>query len=118
MSFFADLKNRLWGRSDDASISGVWRVTDISVPHPFGRYVLDLRADGSLEWSSVLPTRDAGEIEVKGGGTRRTSGDQLHYTSGNNAGKVQFQREGQALVLDGLPVTKIGPGVRCIFVRV
>jgi hypothetical protein len=80
--------------------------------------VLDLRVDGSLEWSSVLPTRDAGEVEVKGSGSWRISGDQLHYTSGNNGGMVRFQREGEALVLDGLPATKIGPGVRCIFVRV
>jgi hypothetical protein len=117
MSFFANLRNRVLGGSDGASISGVWRVTDISVQHPFRRYVLDLRADGSLEWSSVVPTRDAGEVEVKGSGTWRTSGDKLHYTSGNNGGTVLFQREGSALVLDGLPATKVGPGVRCIFVR-
>jgi hypothetical protein len=39
MSFFANLRNRVFGGSDGASMSGVWRVTDISVQHPFGRYL-------------------------------------------------------------------------------
>lgn len=118
MSFFANLKNRLFSDSNGtASLSGVWHVIDISVAHPFGKYVLHLRPDGSLEWASVVPTTDAGEFTVEGSGTWRTSGRELHYTSGNIAGKVLFQLEGATLVLDGLPATKIGPGVRCVFVR-
>jgi hypothetical protein len=119
MSFFADLKRRLLGESKASSqaLSGVWRVIDISVPHPFGKYILHLRPDGSLEWSSVVSTTDAGELNVEGSGTWRASGRELHYTSGSSAGKVLFTLEGSALVLDGLPATKIGPGARCVFVR-
>lgn len=118
MSFFTDLKNRLFGDSESVSLSGAWRVVDISVPHPFGEYVLDLNPDGSLKWSSVVPTTDAGEFNVEGSGTWHASGGELHYTSGSSAGKVVFRLEGPALVLDGLPATKIGPGVRCVFVRI
>ena len=122
MSFFAGLKNRLLGGGDSApaesGISGVWRVTHISVPHPFSQYVLDLRSDESLAWFAVLPTNEGGEVKVEGSGTWRASGDELHYTSGDYEGKVRYLREDRDLVLDALPATRIGPGARCVLVRV
>jgi hypothetical protein len=121
MSFLANLK-KLLGRGDGAStefgICGVWRVTDISVPHPFGQYVLDLRPNGSLAWFAILPTNDVGELKLEGSGTWRASADEVHYTSGESEGRVRYAREGRDLVLDGLPATKIGPGVRCVLVKV
>ena len=88
------------------------------MPHPFGQYLIDLRADGSVEWLAVCPVKEGGgEVKVGGSGTWRASGDRLHYTSGDSGSTVQYFREGDKLVLDGLPGTKVGPGVRCVFVR-
>ena len=118
MSTLTRLADRLFGRHRGARggspIAGAWRVADISVPHPFGRYTMELRADGSLEWSAVVPTNDAGELQVTGSGTWRTSGERLHYTSGEHAGTLQYSLEGDDLILDGLPASKIGPGARCV----
>lgn len=116
MSFFKNL----FGRPSDPGTSlvmGAWQVTHISVPHPFGRYVMVLRANGAFEWVAIVPTTDAGEYQVKGSGTWRTEGNTLHYTSGASAGTVQYSLNEGALILDGLPATKLGPGVRCVLER-
>lgn len=120
MALFENLRNRLFGTRDpsELTISGVWQVTYISVPHPFAQYILELRADGSLHWSSLLPTTDMGEFNVSGDGTWLASGTELHYKSGEFRGQVRFSREGEDLVLDGLPATTVGPGVRCVLVKV
>jgi hypothetical protein len=121
MSLLKSLTERLFGRSVDSSgslVAGVWHVTDISVPHPFARYVLELRADGALEWAAVVPTTDAGEHQIVGHGTWHTEADTLHYTSGASGGTVRYALDEEDLILDGLPATKIGPGVRCVLKRV
>jgi len=121
MPYFANLTDRLFGRrrgSSAPSVTGVWQMTYISVPHPFARYIIDLRADGHLEWVSVVAT-DAGEIQVGGDGTWRTVGDKLHYTSGESGGTNQYSLEDSGdLIIDGLPATIVGPGARCVFKRV
>jgi len=117
MSFLKNLFGR-GGDSGGSMVAGTWHVTFISVPHPFGRYVLDLRANGALEWLAVVPTTDVGEYQVKGSGTWRTDGEMLHYTSGADSGTVQYSLSDGELILDGLPATKVGPGVRCVFQRV
>lgn len=121
MSLLRWLRERLLGLSNDdsnvPSIAGAWQVTDIEAPHPFGRYIMDLRAEGALEWSALVPTTGDGEFEVSGSGTWRIDGDNLHYTSGGSGGTLRWSHDDGTLVLDGLPATKIGPGVRCVLER-
>lgn len=121
MSFLGKLAGRLFGRqrggSNASSAAGAWHVIDIAAAHPFGAYTMDLRVDGTLEWAAVVPTTDAGEYEVSGSGTWRTTGDKLHYTSGESRGTLSWSHEAGNLVLDGLPGTKVGPGVRCVLER-
>jgi hypothetical protein len=118
-SYLSRLVARLFaGRRGDSPATflvGKWEVVNISIPHPFGRYSLDLGADGSLAWTALVPTTDAGEYEVDGSGTWRADGDQLHYTSGESAGVLRYSAGGNELILDGLPATKVGPGARCVF---
>jgi hypothetical protein len=106
------------GSSNDSSIAGSWHVTDISAPHPFGQYSIDLRENGTLEWAALVWTKDVGELEVTGSGTWRTEGETLHYTSGDSEGSVRYSLDAEVLTLDGLPATKVGPGVRCVLNRV
>lgn len=120
MSFFENLRQLLRGGSAAPAgpgIVGTWQVTEIPLTHPFSQYVLELRSDGALAWFAVLPTFDAGEVRVEGSGTWRASDAELHYTSGENQGTLRYERAAEQLVLDGLPATKIGPGVRCVFAR-
>lgn len=112
MSPFSTFLQRLFGSR--SPLTGTWRVIDISVPHRFARYVMELRDDGSLEWAATVPTTDAGDLELAGNGTWRTHRDVLHYTSGEARGSVRYSLEDGNLVLDGLPATKVGPGVRCV----
>src|SRR5215813_8229442 len=99
MSVLTKIKDLFVGRRRDASgssssVVGAWRVSFISVPHPFGRYDLELHGDGVLAWRSIVLMRDAGEIQVAGSGTWRISGDTLHYTSGESAGALRYSLEG------------------------
>jgi hypothetical protein len=105
------------GASDTFAIAGAWQVIDIAAPHPFGQYTIDLRADGGLEWAARVPTTDGAEFEVTGSGSWRSEGDKLHYTSGESRGALRWSHEDEHLVLDGLPATKVGPGVRCVLER-
>jgi hypothetical protein len=120
MSFLGRFKDALLGRGSSdgrgaGSIAGHWRVVDISVPHPFGRYNLVLAVDGVLQWTATLPTRDAGEIEMSGSGTWSTAGDTLHYTSGEHAGTLRWTLDDErSLVLDGLPAANLAGGARCV----
>ncbi|MCA9618990.1 MAG: hypothetical protein KC731_08210 [Myxococcales bacterium] len=90
---------------------------DISAPHPFGQYTLHLMPDGALEWLAVVPTADTGQLQVSGSGSWSVDGAELHYTSGDARGSVEWSLEDGALVLDRLPATKVGPGVRCVLER-
>lgn len=102
------------GRNAVGSVAGTWRVVDISKPHPFASYVLELRKDGTLAWQAVVPTTDAGTIDVSGSGSWHTDGSTLHYVSGEHAGTCTYSMEGENLVLAGLPATKLGSDVRCV----
>jgi hypothetical protein len=99
------------------AIAGKWRVVDISKPHPFGVYVLELRDDGSLAWTANVPTQDGGSFDVAGEGTWHTNGDELHYVSGKHAGMHNYTLEEAKLVLGGLPATKLDHDTRCVLVR-
>jgi hypothetical protein len=96
-----------------AAIAGTWRVVDISGPHPFGSYSLELREDGTLAWQANVPTTDGGDVDVSGSGTWHVDGTTLHYTSGESAGTCPYTVEGGDLVLGGLPATKLSREIRC-----
>jgi len=105
------------GSSTPTSLAGSWHVVEIAEPHPFGQYTMHLLPDGKLEWTAVVPTTDAGEFRVSGSGSWFVEGGELHYTSGDGRGALQWSHEDGNLVLDGLPATKVGPGVRCVLER-
>ena len=109
--------SRLWrgGRGageSGAAIAGTWSVVDISGPHPFGSYTLELREDGTLAWQANVPTKEGGEFDVSGSGTWHADGTTLHYTSGEGAGTCPYSIEGGNLVLAGLPATKLSRETR------
>jgi hypothetical protein len=118
MSWLSRLKSLVSGSSKAGeAIAGTWRVVDISDPHPFGAYVIELREDGSLAWKAHLPTRDAGDFDISGEGTWHSDGVTLHYVSGKHAGTCSYSLEDGKLVLGGLPATKLDKGTRCVLVR-
>jgi hypothetical protein len=120
MGFLDRLRDAFGRRPAEASASslvGTWDVIDISVPHPFGRYTMELRQDGSFHWTALTPTTGGGELELSGTGTWRTDGDTLHCTSGASGGTVRYALIDADLVLDRLPATKLGPGLRCVLRR-
>jgi hypothetical protein len=117
MSFLRKLFGR-HGDSDASLLAGIWKVTFISVSHPFGQYGLELRANGAFKWVAVVPVTEGGEFRVEGSGTWRTEGDALHYKStGGGAGMLHYSTDEGDLILDHLPGTKVGPGVRCVLQR-
>jgi len=89
-------------------------VVDISSPHPFGSYTLELREDGTLAWQANVPTTDGGEFDMSGSGTWHADGTTLHCTSGDGAGTCPYSIEGGNLVLAGLPATKLSRETRCV----
>ena len=114
-SFLARLKGVFAGSRDRGPLVGTWKVVEISVPHPFGHYALELGADGSQCWTAIVPTSDGGEYRVQGSGTWHTTKSTFEYTSGAASGTLRYALEDeQTLVLDGLPATQVGPGVRCV----
>jgi hypothetical protein len=118
MSWLSRLKNLVQGPSKaGGKVAGTWRVVEISNPHPFGAYVIELREDGSLAWKAHVPTRDGGDFDIDGSGTWHADGGTLHYVSGEHAGTCSYSLENGKLVLGGLPATKLDRGTRCVLVR-
>ena len=119
MSVFDRLLKRLGSRREPRHpIAGRWAVEDISGPHPFASFLLDLRPDGALAWQANVPTTDSGDFDVTGSGTWRADGTTLHYVSGESAGTCPYQLEDGKLVLGGLPATQLDRSLRCVLARV
>jgi hypothetical protein len=116
MSWWSRLGRAVPGGPDaaGAAIAGTWRVVDISSPHPFGSYTLELREDGTLDWQANVPTTDGGAFDVSGSGTWHADGTTLHYVSGEHAGKCAYSVEAGNLILAGLPATKLSSETRCV----
>lgn len=122
MSTFRRLLKSLFARrkltEHPTALVGEWMVVDISVSHPFVWYVIHLRPDGSFEWTAQVALKDSAHLDASGAGRWRASDDLLQYSSGDHEGSCRYSLEHEELMLDRLPATKIGPGVRCVLRRV